>query len=980
MPISSAEKDSAFRILEHVFDVSTASLFIVDAETFRIIDANQSALETAGYPKAELLALHYTDIDTCFSDHHLRELKKQNLTSSTTYTRKNKSTLEVDVKMSLFVGDDRNYFLVSATGKADPAHSAQFLSDHKESELQYEALVEAAQEGIWQLDADDNTVFVNNFLAALLDYTREEMMGKSLFNFMDEEEKALALMLMNNRKEGIAEQHEFTFRSKNGSAVYTLLQSRPLIKQGKYIGALATVLDIGKRKQAENELIAKEKYFSALFKNSLDGLALLSNEGIILDISPSIERILGLTKEDLELLQTSRLDFILPKYKHLVMDAVRDVINDPSKPRTVEYEAKKGNGERIWLESTYTNLLHEPHVKAIVLNFRDITERKNAERSLRESEARYRKAQLQGKLGHWEWNLSNNKLLWSDEIYSMLGIDRAVTPEIETFLNSVHPDDRGMMQSIIKRTLSELKDYEIYHRIILPDGTIRHVHEVADLIKDEKGTPIKFAGMVQDVTRQKRIEEELSLSETNYRLLFEQSPVPFWMVGYPSFSFLEVNEAAINLYGYTREEFLKRSVRDIRLDDDEMHYQRLKGLKEGEHLQLHNVHHKKSNGEIIIVQLNVNRIVYNGQPVWLASARDVTKKVLAETQLKESQQQLSIILNNVVDAISLIRVEGENRYRYEAVNEAFVKVNGVEKENVIGCLVGEVMPSQNFEPIFALFKAAIRTGDEQRSVFANQRFDGIRVFELTVVPIKKGETVDMILVIAKDISEQKKAEETLLKTNNELRELSSHLQKVREEERANVAREIHDELGQQLTGLKLDLSWISRKLPPKEKRIAEKIQSSLQLVDETINSVRRIATQLRPSILDDLGLAEAISWQSRDFAKRTGISMEFSSNVQENKYPPAVSIALFRVFQEALTNVARHAQATKATVNLDEKEGSLWLTIADNGVGFTIRENGHKKTLGLLGIKERVAMLNGKYKVDSGEGKGTIITVEISLG
>lgn len=981
MSMNDVETKSAFGILKHVFEESTSGLLIIDSNTRMVIDANVNALNALGYAKAELLELSYTDIDLTFSISDDVKSNSYNQTFSTTYKRKDNSCFAVDAEMCSFYSDNSCYLLLSVKKKDAPSHTfSNELSSLEVGErgLRYEASGETVQEGIWQLDAENKTVFVNDFLATLLGYAKSEMIGKPLFYFMSEEEKAIAFAIINKRSQGIAEQHEFTFRSKVGSPVNTLLQNTPLIREGQYVGALVTVAEMRQRKQAERKIIAKERYFRALFQNSFDGIALLSHSGIFIDISPSIEKILGLKGE--ELLGTSRLDFIVPGYEHIVINAVHDVINDPLNSRTVEYEAKKGNGERIWLECTFTNLIYQPDVGAIVVNFRDITERKIAEQSLRESEGRYRTAQLQGMLGHWEWDLSNDKLLWSDEIYSIFGIDRKIGPDYSIFLNCVHPDDRELLENVIKQALSESRNYELHHRIVLADGSIKHVHEVADLVKDENGTPVKYVGMVQDVTRQKLIEEELSLSEKNYRVLFEQSPVPFWMVAPPSFKFLEVNNAAVQLYGYTREEFLNMTVRDIRLDGGESHYDSLNNLPPGEHLKLERVRHKMKNGDTLIVQLNINRMISDGRPVWLASARDITQEVEYEKQLVTQQQQLSIITNNTEDALSLLKVEGENRYRYEAVNETYSKINGKEKEEVIGRLFGEIMPSISFEQFFALFNDAVITGETRRFISIIQWHDGVRSFEVTVVPIKSdGPTVDKILVIGKDISDRKRVEDALLKSNNELRRLSSYLENVREEERANVAREIHDELGQQLTGLKMDLAWINRKLPAGEKGIAERIQSSLELVDETISSVRRIATELRPSILDDLGLAEALDWQSRDFGKRTGISMDFSSNAHQKRYPPTVAIALFRVCQEALTNVARHAHAAEVKVSLSEREGSLRLTVADNGVGFNVHKISDKKTLGLLGMKERVTMLNGTYDINSKEGEGTVLTIDISL-
>jgi PAS domain S-box-containing protein len=235
-----------------------------------------------------------------------------------------------------------------------------------------------------------------------------------------------------------------------------------------------------------------------------------------------------------------------------------------------------------------------------------------------------------------------------------------------------------------------------------------------------------------------------------------------------------------------------------------------------------------------------------------------------------------------------------------------------------------------------------------------------------------------VLGIGFDIGRLKEAENLLRQSEEDLRDLASSLQNVREEERAAIAREIHDELGQQLTAIKLDVSWLDRKIAG-DAVIKERINGVLTMLTDMIHTIRRISTQLRPSILDDLGLIEALKWQVRDFQKRTGILIEFECSEETLKLEPAVTTGVFRIFQESLTNVVRHAEATAVSARLYVEDDRLILTITDNGKGFDPAAAKKKKTLGLMGMKERTLMMKGAYDIDSQSGKGTSLRFSIPL-
>lgn len=228
---------------------------------------------------------------------------------------------------------------------------------------------------------------------------------------------------------------------------------------------------------------------------------------------------------------------------------------------------------------------------------------------------------------------------------------------------------------------------------------------------------------------------------------------------------------------------------------------------------------------------------------------------------------------------------------------------------------------------------------------------------------------------------RRQSEEELRELTARLRALAAHLESVREEEAKRIAREIHDELGQTLTGFKLEVSWIRSQLAkhpgiPDKKQLLERADSVAGSVDAMIKSVRELCTQLRPRILDDLGLVPAIEWLAREFGKRSSLRIEVAAEA-DAPLDPQLATALFRSLQELLTNVARHASATEVRVALKRTGDALVLEVHDNGRGITAEEVTAAKSLGLVGIRERMAALGGSLALNGAPGNGTIAVLTI---
>jgi len=311
-------------------------------------------------------------------------------------------------------------------------------------------------------------------------------------------------------------------------------------------------------------------------------------------------------------------------------------------------------------------------------------------------------------------------------------------------------------------------------------------------------------------------------------------------------------------------------------------------------------------------------------------------------------------------------------------NGRFARFLGRRLQSVIGSSLMDLVLSEDHPKLHDLLQHAAEKNCRGEIRLRPNRGAPISV-HLSLNPLRLNST-QAVCLIASDLSEMKRAEESLVLQREQLRALAERLQWVREEDRKQVARDLHDQIGQILTAIKMDMTWMSRHLPESEVEVLTRLGESIESINDGVKAVRTICSGLRPGVLDDLGLAAAIEWQASEFASRNHIQCQVTVPPVDLHLDGDRATATFRIFQECLTNVVRHAQAKLVRASLIQEDESILLIVEDDGIGFC--ESEQSKTLGslgLLGMKERAQFCGGDVQIKSSPGNGTTVTIRVPV-
>jgi len=981
------ESERKYRTL---FETANDAIFLMREDKF--VDCNVRASAMFGAPRDKLIGARPFDFSPPTQPDGRPSKEKAVEKISAAYThgpqffewehcRADGSRFMTEVSLNRFeIGTEA--FLLAVVRDITKRKAAELRV--RQSEERYRRLYESMVDAFVAVTMDGRIQEFNSVYREMLGYSEDELKQLTYTDLTPHQWHAFEAKIVEEQvlKRGYSDVYEKEYRRKDGTVFPVELRTF-LIRDdtGQPTGMWAIVRDITERKRAEAALREKEYMLSESQRIAQIGSWKAELNGTII-WSAETYRIYGVAPESFTLTKDTFVELVHPDDRQAMRDWI-DKCHAGEKPCALDFRIIRPDGTVRFLRGQ-GELIYGPDGKPSHLagTVQDITERKHAEAALAESEARFR-ALAETTAAAIVVYQGNRFRFVNPAAQRLTGYTEAEALAA-SFWDIVHPDHRELVrQRGLARQRGEPVPSRYEFKIITKNGEERWIDFSAGTIMFG-GEPAGLATAF-DITDRKRAEAALRESEERFRLLAESSLVGIYL--FQDDKFIYVNPALAAIFGYSVDEIVgKMSPLDLTHPDDRglvvenIHRRIAEGLPS----LRYEFRGLRKDGTALYLESHGGRLKYRDRPAIMGTLVDITERKRIEAALRKSEQRYREMLEQAPSAIFVHDTTG----RLIEVNKKACESLGYSRAELLGKHIGEIDPEAIRAGKDKLWENVLK-GQQVTLQSRHVRKDGTSFpVEITLGSIHLDQG-PAIFGVAQDITERLRAEEAL-------HALTARLQEVREEEGARIARELHDELGQLLTGLKMDLHWVERDLEDQKptKRVnvlLDKIVGASELVDTAIKTVQRICAELRPALLDKLGLVEALKCEARQFQKRTRIKCKLHMPDTEPVLPPEVATACYRICQEALTNVARHANATTVEIELqvenpkpqrtskqrDHQTPRLVLEIRDNGCGIAPAKVAHSQSLGLIGMQERARALGGTLTIRPGPKGGTIVTLSV---
>jgi PAS domain S-box-containing protein len=642
-----------------------------------------------------------------------------------------------------------------------------------------------------------------------------------------------------------------------------------------------------------------------------------------------------------------------------------------------EWRHIKQNGELIYVEIISNTVVFNGRESRHAL-LHDITDRKLAEVELKK--ANQELEQLHNNLNEavFSIDLIHNKML-----YASIAHQTVFGRSAEEFFNNpqlwyevIIPEDKAIVDAGYP-VLRSGKNLSHEFRIMRPDGQVRWIDAKMNPTLDENGKLVRIDGIANDITQRKEIETDLLESEINFRRSISESPVGIRIVSVEGET-IYANKAFLDIYEFdSLEEFISTPAKNRYTPESYVqHLERKEKRTAGVEDLDYEISIVSRTVQIRHIKVSRKEVLWNGKNHFQVINQDITKQRYGEEQLRK----LSIAVEQSPDAICITDPEGIIEY----VNPRTIGLTGYAIDELVGSKTNIFSSGEKTKKEYAKLWRTIKLGKVWNGELHNKKKNGELYWESTTIsPIfNKDGQITHFLSIKEDITERKRAEIALSESEEQLRKFATHLQNVREEEKIALAREIHDDMGQILIALKIDMGLLKQNVikintTADSVEILPEFDNVIDLVDKTIKTARRIMNGLRPELLELYGFEGATKEYLREFEERHLIRCEYTSYIPNLELSQQQSLAIFRILQESLSNIAKHAKASFANIQLSHEADLLTMEIVDNGIGFDKHYSHRQDSYGIIGMKERAVLLQGELDITSEVGKGTRVRVDM---